>query len=250
MIDFSDIDGIRATVEYCNQLPVDPRHPYGGDLVYTSFSGSHQDAINKGLLAMAATGQTLWEVPYLPIDPADVGRTYEAVIRVNSQSGKGGVAYLLRAEHGLDLPRRLQIELSAIVQRHTDTEGGEVSPEKLWDIFTAEYLTPGDWRVEDYRFHDGSITADVALGDRRTEVSGSGTGPIGALVAALQSAGVDVNVRDYTEHALTAGADARAAAYVEAEVDGTVVWGVGIDANIVSASLHALMSAVDRGRRA
>jgi len=248
MIDFSDIDAIRATVEYCNQLPVDPRHPYGGDLVYTSFSGSHQDAINKGLLAMAKTGQTLWEVPYLPIDPADVGRTYEAVIRVNSQSGKGGVAYLLRAEHGLDLPRRLQIELSGIVQHHTDNEGGEVTPEKLWDIFVAEYLTPGDWRLGEYRFADGVITADVVRGDEPASVSGSGTGPIGALVAALDGLGCKVNVRDYAEHALTAGADARAAAYVEAEIDGVVRWGVGIDANIVNASLQALMSAVNRGR--
>ncbi|MFM1730961.1 2-isopropylmalate synthase [Prescottella soli] len=266
-IDFSNIDEIRRTVEYCNQLPVHERHPYGGDLVYTAFSGSHQDAINKGLDAMkvAADGgdadvdDIVWEVPYLPIDPKDVGRTYEAVIRVNSQSGKGGVAYIMKADHGLQLPRRLQIEFSQAVQKITDGEGGEVSPKEMWDVFSEEYLAPVN-PLERMRQkvtaaeEDGgvdSITAVVKVGGAEQEISGSGNGPLAAFVDALGTIGFDVRVLDYSEHAMSAGDDAQAAAYVECAVtlpDGTskVVWGVGIATSITTASLRAVVSAVNR----
>ncbi len=250
MIDFSDIDEIRRTVEYANQLPVHPRHPYGGDLVYTAFSGSHQDAIKKGLEAMeadaAAAGVPVagfrWEVPYLPIDPKDVGRTYEAVIRVNSQSGKGGVAYVLKHDHGLDLPRRAQIEFSRVIQSRTEAAGGEILPAQIWSVFSDTYL---DYRYPLRRFRmDGDeITAVVGVAGRDVEVTGTGNGPIAAIVHAMAPVwGLDVRVLDYAEHALTGGEDARAAAYVEAAVDGQVVWGVGIDANIVTASLQAVLS--------
>lgn len=266
-IDFSNIDEIRRTVEYCNQLPVHERHPYGGDLVYTAFSGSHQDAINKGLDAMkvAADNQNadvddiVWEVPYLPIDPKDVGRTYEAVIRVNSQSGKGGVAYIMKADHGLQLPRRLQIEFSQAVQKITDGEGGEVSPKEIWDVFSEEYLAPVN-PLERMRQkvtaseEDGgtdAITAVVKVGGKEQEISGSGNGPLAAFVDALGTIGFDVRVLDYSEHAMSAGDDAQAAAYVECAVtlpDGTskVVWGVGIATSITTASLRAVVSAVNR----
>jgi 2-isopropylmalate synthase len=250
MIDFSDIDEIRRTVEHCNQLPVHPRHPYGGDLVFTAFSGSHQDAINKGFNAMAHTGQTHWEVPYLPIDPADVGRSYEAVIRVNSQSGKGGVAYLMRAEHGLDLPRRLQIEFSQVIQRHTDAQGGEVTAARMWEIFAAEYRDPGFWRLDAYNYHGGVIIAEITMGDRQVKVAGEGTGPVEALVNALASLGCELEVLDYHEHALTAGADAQAAAYVEARIGDRIHWGIGIETDIVSACLHAVVGAASRYERA
>jgi len=269
-IDFSDIDGIRRTVEHCNQLPVAERHPYGGDLVYTAFSGSHQDAIKKGLEVMerdaAAAGVTVdeipWAVPYLPIDPRDVGRTYEAVIRVNSQSGKGGVAYLLKSEHQLDLPRRLQIEFSRVVQVRTDAAGGEVSGAEIFEIFTDEYLpspsgTP-DWgrfalrSTRSVSEVDGADALEVTLLDagRPVTVHGTGNGPIAAFCAALASLdGVDVRVLDYAEHALSAGGDARAAAYVECAVEGRVLWGVGVDPNITTASLKAIVSAVNRALR-
>ncbi len=242
MVDFSDIDDVRRTVEYCNQLPVHPRHPYGGELVYTAFSGSHQDAIKKGLEVMERTGQRHWEVPYLPIDPQDVGRSYEAVIRVNSQSGKGGVAYLLKAEHGLDLPRRLQIDFSAVVQRHTDAAGGEVTADELWSIFQHEYLT----RQEPYALvsHEGTYT--VMVDGEPHVLEGVGNGPISSFVDALGSAGLDIRVLDYTEHAVSSGADAGAAAYVEVAVDDRVLWGVGLHSNIVTASLRAVVSAVNR----
>ena len=262
-IDFSDIDEIRRTVEYCNQLPVHERHPWGGDLVYTAFSGSHQDAINKGFDTMrsdaVAAGVEVddfrWEVPYLPVDPKDIGRTYEAVIRVNSQSGKGGVAYVMKAEHGLELPRRLQIEFSRVVQQVTDTEGGEVSPKEMRDIFDDEYLrltTPlkllrhrltndGDGRDE--------IVAVVRVEDTEHEIVGSGNGPIAAFVDALAAVGFDVRVLDYHEHALSAGDDARAAAYVECAVGDRTLWGVGVDSSIVTASLRAVVSAVNRAYR-
>jgi 2-isopropylmalate synthase len=237
MIDFSNIDEVKRTVEYCNQLPVHERHAYAGDLVYTSFSGSHQDAIKKGLEALTRRGTEIWGVPYLPIDPRDVGRTYEAVIRVNSQSGKGGVAYIMKSEHHLDLPRRLQIEFSGVIQKHTDVEGGEVTPAQMWDIFAAEYLGV---KLGAY---------ELSTVDGKTEIhidgqSGVGTGPIDAYTHAL---GRHVRVLDYAEHALTAGGDAQAAAYVECEVDGEIRWGVGVDANIVTASLKAVASAVARG---
>jgi 2-isopropylmalate synthase len=266
-VDFSDLDDIRRTVEYCNQLPVPERQPYAGDLVYTSFSGSHQDAINKGLEALArdaaAAGVPLaayeWGVPYLPIDPHDVGRTYEAVIRVNSQSGKGGVAYLMREEHHLDLPRRLQIELSGVVQQRTDTEGGEVSAQQLWDIFAREYLVTHQEfaRVMVTGYETSSIVngkvdlaAALDVDNARREVAGIGNGPIDAFIQALDGIGIGVRVLDFVEHALSSGGDARAAAYVECEAGGRTVWGVGIDANIVTASLDAVASAINRARRA
>jgi 2-isopropylmalate synthase len=263
-VDFSDIDGIRRTVEYCNQIGVHERHPYAGDLVYTAFSGSHQDAIKKGFeareRAAAAAGRPVdempWEIPYLPIDPHDVGRSYEAVIRVNSQSGKGGVSYVLRSEYQLDLPRRLQIEFSGVVQKHTDAEGGEVAPATIWDIFQREYSVDHQphRRVEihDYVTRSGrddklELDIEFTVDGTRHAVSAAGNGPIDAFVRALSDADVSVRVLDYAEHALTAGGDAVAAAYVECEVGGRVLWGVGIDANIVTASLRAVASAANRG---
>lgn len=263
MIDFSDIDEVRRTVEYCNQIAVHERHPYVGDLVYTSFSGSHQDAIKKGFEALtadaAAAGLPVddfrWEMPYLPIDPRDVGRSYEAVIRVNSQSGKGGVAYIMKYEHALDLPRRLQIEFSGVIQRVTDSEGGEIAAGQMWEIFRAEYLTGGG-PVELLAHHTSSavasqdaLTVQVQVDGEPRTLSGVGNGPIAAFVDALATVGYDVRVLDYAEHALSAGGDAKAAAYLECELDGRVLWGVGIDANIVTASLSAVVSAVNRARR-
>jgi 2-isopropylmalate synthase len=271
-IDFSDIDDVRRTVEYCNQLPVPERHPYGGDLVYTAFSGSHQDAIKKGLEAMekdaADAGkdvdELVWAVPYLPIDPRDVGRTYEAVIRVNSQSGKGGVAYLMKSEHHLELPRRLQIEFSGVVQRHTDDEGGEVSAAELWSAFTDEYLPAeqhggaarpwGRFVLRGSQLstsEEGLDHLSVQLSDagQPASVEGEGNGPIAAFTEALAERGVDVRVLDYHEHAMSAGGDATAASYVECAVDGRVLWGVGIDPNIVTASLKAVVSAINRAER-
>ncbi len=267
-IDFSDIDDIRRTVEYCNQIPVHERHPYGGDLVYTAFSGSHQDAINKGLKAMEAdataagveVGAFHWQVPYLPIDPQDVGRTYEAVIRVNSQSGKGGVAYIMRTEHKLDLPRRLQIEFSQVVQQVTDSEGGEVSPGEMWAAFSGEYLPDpaaawGRLRLMGVRQDstvDGDTTIDVTIEDagQALQLTGRGNGPIAAFCDALATHGIDVRVLDYAEHAMSAGGDAKAASYVECAVNGTVLWGVGIDPSITTSSLRAIVSAVNRAVRA
>ncbi|GAA2557943.1 2-isopropylmalate synthase [Pseudonocardia hydrocarbonoxydans] len=262
-IDFSDIDEIRRTVEYCNQLPVAERHPWGGDLVYTAFSGSHQDAINKGLAAMqaaafdAGTGvdQYRWEVPYLPVDPKDIGRTYEAVIRVNSQSGKGGVAYIMKAEHQMDLPRRLQMEFSKVIQEVTDSEGGEVSPKEMRDVFETEYLdrvTP--LKLIRHRLtSDGEgtdeIVATVRVENDLHEIHGRGNGPLAAFVDGLAGIGFDVRILDYHEHAMSSGDDARAAAYVECTVEGQVLWGVGVDGSIVSASLKAVVSAVNRAMR-
>ncbi len=260
-IDFSDIDEIRRTVEYCNQLPVPERHPYGGDLVYTAFSGSHQDAIKKGFEALerdaaaagVPVGEHAWAVPYLPIDPADVGRSYEAVIRVNSQSGKGGVAYIMKTEHKLDLPRRLQIEFSRVVQEHTDSEGGEVSADSMWSYFTQTYLDPTTPLKLD-SVHTSSAAGEkdrlevgVDVEGERQMLTGEGNGPIAAFCDALSGVGYDVRVLDYAEHALSSGGDAIAAAYVECAVDGQVVWGVGLDPNIVTASLKAVTSAVNRG---
>ena len=261
-IDFSDIDEIRRTVEYCNQLPVAERHPYGGDLVYTAFSGSHQDAIKKGFEALerdaAAAGVPVedyrWAVPYLPIDPKDVGRSYEAVIRVNSQSGKGGVAYVLKAEHKLDLPRRAQIEFSRVIQQHTDAEGGEVTPEQIWAIFRAEYLDrEAPLRLDSVHTsaaagEKDALTVDLLVEGERRTLESTGNGPIAAFVNALNSLEQDFDVRvlDYAEHALSAGGDAVAAAYVECSVRDRIYWGVGVDANIVTASLKAVLSAVNR----
>lgn len=264
-IDFSNIDEIRRTVEYCNQLPVHERHPYGGDLVYTAFSGSHQDAINKGLDQMKVDADAadkdvddiLWQVPYLPIDPKDVGRTYEAVIRVNSQSGKGGVAYIMKADHGLALPRRLQIEFSQAIQKITDGEGGEVSPKEMWDVFAEEYLAPIRplerirQKVTASEVDGGTdtIEAVVKVDGVEREIVGAGNGPLAAFVDALGAIGFDVSVLDYSEHALSAGEEAQAAAYVEASVGGNTVWGVGIAPSITTASLRAVVSAVNRASR-
>ena len=260
MIDFSDIDEVRRTVEYCNQLPVHERHPYVGDLVYTAFSGSHQDAIKKGfdlrdreLAAASGTAEEpLWQVPYLPIDPRDVGRSYEAVIRVNSQSGKGGVAYIMKTEHALDLPRRLQIEFSHVIQGVTDDTGGEVTAEQMKEIFTAEYLRArGPLTLLSHHASSTAddrdrLTATIRIGEREHEVTGTGNGPIAAFIDALGTVGFHVRVRDYAEHALSSGGDAQAAAYVEAEVDGRVLWGVGVHPNIITASLTAVISAIGR----
>ena len=263
-IDFTDIDEIRRTVEYCNQLPVAERHPYGGDLVYTAFSGSHQDAIKKGFEALerdaAAAGVPVdehpWAVPYLPIDPKDVGRTYEAVIRVNSQSGKGGVAYILKTEHKLELPRRAQIEFSRAIQQRTDAEGGEVTPAEIWAAFRAEYLDRtaplvlDSVRTESLGEGRDTITAQLQVDGVARTLEGFGNGPIAAFVDALNGLEHDLDVRvlDYHEHALSAGGDAVAAAYVECAVGEHVFWGVGLDPSIVMASLRAVVSAVDRAR--
>ena len=270
-IDFSDIDEIKRTVEYCNQLPVPERSPYGGDLVYTAFSGSHQDAIKKGFEAMQKTAQAQgkslgdleWAVPYLPIDPLDVGRSYEAVIRVNSQSGKGGVAYLLKSDHSLDLPRKLQIEFSRVVQGLTDSEGGEVSSEKLWEIFQDEYLPAPNskpelkWgrfelkRMKTESEMDGEVKLDIVLRDGANEiaVSGTGNGPISAFLSILKAQGVETRLLDYVEHTMSAGGDAQAASYIELDVAGKTLWGVGIDSDIATSSLKAVISGVNRAIR-
>ncbi|MFD7907125.1 2-isopropylmalate synthase [Kitasatospora sp. NPDC059747] len=259
-IDLSDIDAVRRTAEHCTRLEVHPRHPYAGDLVYTSFSGSHQDAIKKGFEAMAAEAEALgrpvdevpWAVPYLPVDPRDVGRGYDAVIRVNSQSGKGGVAYVLRTGHGLDLPRRLQIEFAKAVQARTDDLGGEVAPEEIWRLFRAEYLTeraPLALLSHDTATGDDgrdTLTAAVRLDGAIHRLHGTGNGPIDAFADALAGIGVDLHVLDFREHALAAGSNARAVAYVECALHGRTVWGVGIATGIVRASLAAAVSAVNR----
>ncbi|MDI2032943.1 2-isopropylmalate synthase [Paenarthrobacter nitroguajacolicus] len=269
MIDFSDIDEIRRTVEYCNQLPVPERSPYGGDLVFTAFSGSHQDAIKKGFEALekdaAAAGKSVddftWQVPYLPIDPKDLGRSYEAVIRVNSQSGKGGVAYLLKNEHNLDLPRRAQIEFSGVIQRRTDAVGGEVSGSQLWQIFQDEYLPSDQEQAQWGRYALGSVStetdeagamtmnANLRIDGAEVRRTGHGNGPIAALLDILHQDGVDVRVLDYSEHALSEGGSASAAAYVECAVGERVLWGVGIDPSTTTSSLKALISAVNRAVR-
>jgi len=265
-IDFSDIDQIRRTAEYCNRIGVHERHPYAGDLVYTSFSGSHQDAIKKGFDALeleaketgTPVGQLPWHIPYLPIDPKDVGRSYEAVIRVNSQSGKGGVAYIMKTEHSLDLPRRLQIEFSQVIQRHTDDEGGEVDAAQMWDIFATEYLEAGAFELKSFSASSNDsveqVSAKVTAFGKAWDIAGTGNGPIAAFCSALSDVdmglgGVNVRVLDYAEHALTSGRDAEAAAYLEIEVGDKVLWGVGISESIVGASLRAVISAVNRVAR-
>ena len=269
-IDFSRLDEVRRTAEYCNQLRVPERSPWAGDLVYTAFSGSHQDAIKKGFERMAAdaeaAGKTIddieWAVPYLPVDPKDLGRSYEAVIRVNSQSGKGGVAYLLKNDHSLDLPRRLQIEFSAVVQGVTDSEGGEISSEEIWRIFQDEYLpTTGDtfaqWgRYELFRTASTSagdgvteLVADYRDGEGEHQMTSRGNGPIDAFLTGINENGHSVTLFDYVEHAMSEGGDAVAAAYVDLEVDGTRLWGVGIDPDTTRATLKAIVSAVNRAVR-
>ncbi|TFC96712.1 MULTISPECIES: 2-isopropylmalate synthase [Cryobacterium] len=271
-IDFSNIDEVKRTAEYCNQLPVPERSPWAGDLVFTAFSGSHQDAIKKGFEAMAADAATqgcsvddlVWAVPYLPIDPKDLGRSYEAVIRVNSQSGKGGVAYLLKTDHALDLPRKLQIEFSGVVQAKTDQEGGEVTSEQIWEIFNDEYLpashTTPDAKWGRFELHatrtssdlSGSVELSVDMRDDMTVANAvsSGNGPIAAFLGVMAARGIAITLYDYVEHAMSAGGDALAAAYVELDVNGKRYWGVGIDADISTASLKSVVSAVNRGIRA
>ncbi len=275
-IDFTDIPAIRRTVEYANQLRVPERHPYGGDLVFTAFSGSHQDAIKKGLEHLekdaAASGVKVsdftWAVPYLPIDPKDIGRSYEAVIRVNSQSGKGGVAYLMKSEHHLDLPRRLQIEFSQVIQAKTDSEGGEVLADEMWKIFVDEYLPAeltrdvapwGRFKLlgmseRSEMDKDVQLTASIIDSGEKREIDGVGNGPISAFCDALAKLGVRLQVLDYYEHAMSAGGDAKAASYLECEVETAdkgraVYWGVGIDPSTTTASLKAIISAVNRALR-
>lgn len=270
-IDFSNIDEIRQTVEYCNQIKVHERSPYGGELVFTAFSGSHQDAIKKGFEAMEADAKATdtaveeieWAVPYLPIDPKDLGRSYEAVIRVNSQSGKGGVAYLLKQQKGLDMPKRAQVEFSGVVQNRTDSEGGEITSVALWDIFTDEYLPAeegrGDRRWGKFRIAamtteatdtgDTTLKLKLDINGREIDRSAVGNGPIDALTRVLAHEGVDVRVLDYSEHAMSAGENAHAASYVEAAVGDRVLWGVGVDSNTTRAGLKALISAVNRALR-
>jgi len=268
-IDFSNLDEVRRTAEYCNQLKVHERSPWAGDLVYTAFSGSHQDAIKKGFEAMAVDAAAqgthvdnlVWAVPYLPVDPKDLGRTYEAVIRVNSQSGKGGVAYLLKQDHALDLPRRLQIEFSAVVQAKTDAEGGEVSSDQLWHIFQDEYLPAADANDKWGRFElhgtrtesdfSGTVKLSVDLrdGDVVARQESEGNGPIDAFIKLMSTHGIAIELFDYVEHTLAAGGDARAAAYVELNVNGQRLWGVGIDSDISTATLKAVVSAINRAVR-
>lgn len=269
-IDFSRLDEVRRTAEYCNQLRVPERSPWAGDLVYTAFSGSHQDAIKKGFERMAqdadAAGVSVddleWAVPYLPVDPKDLGRSYEAVIRVNSQSGKGGVAYLLKTDHHLDLPRRLQIEFSSVVQGVTDTEGGEVSSDEIWTIFQDEYLPTSRedaerWgRYEIFRTSSTSagdgiteLTVDYRVGADELQITSRGNGPVDAFLNALNEAGHSVTLFDYVEHAMSSGGDAVAASYVDLDVDGERLWGVGIDPDTTRATLKAIISSVNRSVR-
>ena len=252
-LDLSRIDEIKRTVEECNELPVHPRHPWAGELVYTAFSGSHQDAIKKGMYALQRSDSDVWDVPYLPIDPKDLGRDYEAIIRVNSQSGKGGVAYLLQSNYGLDLPRGLQVDFAQKVQAITDAEGGELTATDLYEVFRANYLAVTEpYELVSYR-HEADesgdrLVAQVRSGGETLEIEGSGNGPIAALVHGFSEAlGFPIKVLDYHEHAMSTGEDATAAAYVEADVDGEPVWGVGIHASIVTASLRAVVNAVNRG---
>ena len=268
-LDFSDLDEIKRTAEYCNQLKVHERSPWAGDLVYTAFSGSHQDAIKKGFEAMDARAQAegksvddlVWGVPYLPVDPKDLGRSYEAVIRVNSQSGKGGVAYLLKTDHALDLPRKLQIEFSGVVQAKTDAEGGEVTSEQIWEIFQDEYLPAADVDAKWGRFEllstrtasdmSGVVQLNATLrdGEEIAAIEATGNGPIAAFLSMMEGQGIAIRLFDYVEHALSAGGDAHAASYVELEVNGRTLWGVGIDPDISTASLKAVVSAVNRAIR-
>jgi 2-isopropylmalate synthase len=255
-LDFSDVNAVRQTVEYCNQLPVHPRHPYAGELVFTAFSGSHQDAIKKGFNAMAASNSRQWAVPYLPIDPADLGRSYEAIVRINSQSGKGGIAYVLQADYGLDVPRKLQIEFSKIIQRIADETGKEIQPSLIWETFSREYID----RISPIEFRRHTTLPDradpaqrqleavVVMDGAERAVQGRGNGPIAAYVDALaKSCGVAIKVLDYHQHAIGHGADAGSITYIEAERDdGTAIWGVGMSSNIVVASLKAVTSAVNR----
>ena len=246
-LDFSNINSVMREVEYCNQLPVHPRHPYAGDLVFTAFSGSHQDAIKKGFQAIKKSNDPKWEVPYLPIDPADLGRNYEAVVRINSQSGKGGVAFLLEKDHGVSLPRRLQISLSQRIQKLADDTGKEISSSQIWDIFEKKYLQP----VNNYSYikHSSSSKDDLHkleltmnMNNEETIIQGSGNGPIDSFVNGLsEKIGVEIKVADYHQTAISSGSDAKAAAYIELEKDGKTFWGVGIHPNTTRASFDAII---------
>ncbi|MFC7310339.1 2-isopropylmalate synthase [Streptomyces monticola] len=263
MVDFSDIDAVRRTVEHCNRLPVHPRHPYGGDLVHTAFSGTHQDAISKGMAHHARRARELgvperlapWEVPYLPVDPADLGRSYEAVIRVNSQSGKGGIAHLLRAHRGVDLPRELRAEFSRVVQAATDDSGAEAGAEELWRLFEGTYLVPGrdgepvrltSWTTDRSPEGEHRFVCTLRVHDREGDYEGTGTGPVAAFTRALAAAGVEVTVVDYAEHATEPGASAPVAAFAKCRVGGRSAWGAGLDASSVAASVRAVLAAVNR----
>ncbi|MBC9726523.1 2-isopropylmalate synthase [Streptomyces sp. TRM68367] len=263
MIDFSDIDAVREVVESCNRLPVHPRHPYAGELVHTAFSGTHQDAIAKGLAHHAEQAGALgvpadqapWEVPYLPIDPGDIGRTYEEVIRINSQSGRGGIAHLLQTYHGLELPRAMRPDFARTVQRATDAGGQELSPKDLWELFFATYIAPSQdgatvltsWQTRETGrgVHEFACTLRTVDGQER-DLRGTGNGPLSALADALGAAGVDVDIRNYAEHAMTTGPGSPAVAYAECEVNGSTHWGAGQDTSILTASVHAVMAAVNR----
>jgi 2-isopropylmalate synthase len=262
MVDLSDIDAVRETVEHCNRLPVHPRHPYAGELVYTAFSGTHQDAIAKGFTAHARRAAALgveperapWAVPYLPIDPADVGRSYEAVIRVNSQSGKGGVAYLLRTHHGVDLPARMRPDFSQVVQRATDASGREATPKELYELFGATYLEPGRtggvalsaWAVTREPSGAHRFVCTLECDGRTGDHEGTGNGPLSAFTDALAGAGITVEVLDFAEHAATPGTDGEAVACAECRVNGVTAWGAGRDTSVLTASVHAVLSAVNR----
>ncbi len=252
-IEIKDINAIVRTVEYCNQLPVHPRHPYAGELVFTAFSGSHQDAIKKGFDDLARRNDAVWEVPYLPIDPQDLGRSYEAIIRINSQSGKGGIAYLLKTDHGIDLPRLLQVEFSAIVQEMTDRTGKEASAADIWRLFGKTYLDPAaavaliDYQMLPDAKAGRHLRATIRRDGKEEMIEGRGNGPIDAFIDALRvQCGIDLAVTDYREHAVTAGSSSQAAAYVQIRSNGGTLFGVGLDENIVTASLQAVASAAAR----
>ena len=256
-LDFSNVNSIMREAEYCNQLPVHPRHPYAGDLVFTAFSGSHQDAIKKGLSDIRNSNRETWEVPYLPIDPQDVGRSYEAVIRINSQSGKGGVAYLLEKDHGLSMPRRLQIEFSQVIQKIADESGKEISPSDVWDNFQTTYLNEsGSYEFVDHNINskankDGSQTDEIAINlkvnDKIISITGTGNGPIDAMVNSIKDyLKLDIKISDYHQHAISAGSDAKAVAYSELLLNGKSVWGVGIHQNTVIAGFESVISGLNR----
>ncbi|MBT2410996.1 2-isopropylmalate synthase [Streptomyces sp. ISL-12] len=265
MVDFSDIDAVREVVQYCNRLPVHPRHPYGGDLVHTAFSGTHQDAISKGLAHHAKRAAELgvpaeqapWAVPYLPIDPGDIGRTYEEVIRINSQSGKGGIAHLLHTHHGLDLPQSMRPDFSRTVQQVTDSTGEELSHKELWELFRTTYLAPAldgpatleSWHTTEPAPGEHRFTCTLRTGDREHRCAGTGNGPLSAFADALSGIGVTVDILGYTEHSTTSGPNSPAVAYAECRVDDVVRWGAGWDTSVLTASVHAVMAAVNRSGR-
>ena len=256
-LDFSNINPIMREAEYCNQLPVHPRHPYAGDLVFTAFSGSHQDAIKKGLAELRNSNQELWEVPYLPIDPSDVGRSYEAVIRINSQSGKGGVAYLLEKDHGLSMPRRLQIEFSQVIQKIADESGKEISPSDIWDNFQETYLnSSGNYEFIEHHINsssnkDGTQSDEITIGLKHNtdivSIIGRGNGPIDAMIDAIKkSFNLEIKISDYHQHAISSGSDAKAVAYSELVLGNKYVWGVGMHQNTVIAGLLSVISGLNR----